>query len=260
MRRPPGPQAAGLGVLGHVKARRARCGANRGQLLGNGTVRNVIEHVERFYAFMVDNTHEAARALRDPRWEALGDEHARLWRSDEKPCPPRGPDEEVFFDDHTMAQLMRHADLLGIPVKDGGIGDEQAMRIVMLLARTGRRAGEVLLLDFDCLLPIPALTAEDHDGGADAIVAKLRFQQTKIDGAPNTIFIDAEIVAIIKAQQRWVHAHVRKLLRDPAAPPPRYLFLAISHNNRGRPRLPVRAARRAQDPCGVTAARIRTEL
>lgn len=31
-----------------------------------------------------------------------------------------------------------------------------------------------------------------------------------------------------------MHAHVRKLLRDPAAPPPRYLFLAIAHNHRGR--------------------------
>ncbi len=223
-----------LEFLGHVKARRARCGANRGQLLGNGTVRNVIEHVEQFYAFMADNKHEAARALREPRWEALGDQHARLWRSGEKPCPPRGPDEDVFFDDHTMAQLMRHAGLLGIPVTDGGIGDEQAMRIVMLLARTGRRAGEVLLLDFDCLLPIPGLAAEAHDSGPDAIVAKLRFQQTKIEGAPNTIFVDAEIVAIIHAQQQWVHSHVKALLRDPAAPPPGYLFLAIAQNNRGR--------------------------
>jgi integrase len=223
-----------LEFLGHVTARRARCGANRGQLLGNGTVRNIIEHVEQFYAFMADNKHEAARALRDARWEALGDEHARLWRAGEKPLPPRGPDEDVFFDEHTMAQLMRHAGLLGTPTGEGGIGDEQAMRIVMLLARTGRRAGEVLLLDFDCLLPIAGLTAGDHDSGPDAIVAKLRFQQTKIEGAPNTIFVDSEVVAIIRAQQQWVHAHVRKLLRDPTAPPPGYLFLAIAHNNQGR--------------------------
>lgn len=130
-----------LEFLGHVQARRARCGANRGQLLGNGTVRNIIEHVEQFYAFMADNKHEAARAVGDPRWEALGDEHARLWRAGEKPLPPRGPDEDVYFDDHTMAQLMRHAGLLGTPTQEGGIGDEQAMRIMMLLARTptGRR-------------------------------------------------------------------------------------------------------------------------
>jgi integrase len=223
-----------LEFLGHVRGRRARCGANRGELVTNGTVRHTIDHVELFYAFMADNKQEASRALGDPRWEALGDEHARWWRPGEKPRVFHRENEDVFFDDHTMAQVMRHAGLLGTPSAEGGIGDEQAMRIVMLLARTGRRVGELLLLDFDCLLPIPGLTAEDHDGDADAIVAKLRFQQTKIEGAPNTIFIDAEIVAIIKEQQRWAHAHVRGLMRDSAAPPPRYLFLAIANNLRGR--------------------------
>jgi Phage integrase family len=89
-------------------------------------------------------------------------------------------------------------------------------------------------LDFDCLLPIPGLAADDHESSPDAIVAKLRFEQTKIEGAPNTIFVDSKVVAIIRAQQQWVHAHVRALLRDEAAPPPRYLFLALSRNNQGR--------------------------
>jgi integrase len=223
-----------LEFLGHVKQRRARCGANRGELVTNGTVRHILNHVEAFYAFMVDHKEEAARALDEPRWEALGDQHARLWRPGEKPLPPRFPDEDVYFDDHTMAQVMRHAGLLGAPPEEGGIGDEQAMRILMLLARTGRRAGELLLLDFDCLLPIAGIPADQHDTSPDAIVAKLRFQQTKIEGAPNTIFVDSEVVAIVRAQQRWVHEHVRALLRDPAARPPRYLFLAINRNNRGR--------------------------
>ena len=156
------------------------------------------------------------------------------WRPGEKPLPPRAPDEDVYFDDHTMAQVMRHAGLLGAPPEEGGIGDEQAMRILMLLARTGRRAGELLLLDFDCLLPIAGIPAHEHDASPDAVVAKLRFQQTKIEGAPNTIFVDSEVVAIIRAQQQWVHDHVRTLLRDPAAPPPRYLFLAVTRNHHGR--------------------------
>ena len=241
-----------LDFLAHVKQRRARCGANRGELVANGTVRHTINHVERFYAFMADYKEEAARALGEPRWEALGDQHARLWRPGEKPLPPRLPDEDVYFDEHTMAQVMRHAGLLGAPPEEGGIGDEQAMRILMLLARTGRRAGELLLLDFDCLLPIAGIPAAEHDAGPDAVVAKLRFQQTKIEGAPNTIFVDSEVVAIIRAQQQWVHDHVRTLLRDPAAPPPRYLFLAIARNNLGRhsyPKTtrhpPPQAARRA---------------
>jgi len=144
------------------------------------------------------------------------------------------PDEDVYFDEHTMAQVMRHAGLLGAPPEEGGIGDEQAMRILMLLARTGRRASELLLLDFDCLLPIPGIPAHQHDTSPDAVVAKLRFQQTKIEGAPNTIFVDGEVVAIVRAQQQWVHNRVRTLLRDPAAAPPSYLFLAITRNHHGR--------------------------
>jgi hypothetical protein len=80
-----------LDYLARVKQRRARCGANRGQLVTNGTVRHQMNHLERFYAFMVDHKEEAARALGEPRWEALGDHHARLWRPGEKPLPPRTP-------------------------------------------------------------------------------------------------------------------------------------------------------------------------
>ncbi|HET6864937.1 MAG TPA: tyrosine-type recombinase/integrase [Solirubrobacteraceae bacterium] len=242
-----------LDFLAHIKQRRARCGANRGELVTNGTVRHTINHVERFYAFMADYKHEAVRALGEPRWEALGDEHARLWRPGEKPLLPRLPDDDVYFDDHTMAQVMRHAGLLGAPPEEGGIGDEQAMRILMLLARTGRRAGELLLLDFDCLLPIAGIPADEQDRSPDAIVARLRFQQTKIEGAPNTIFVDGEVVAIVRAQQQWVHDHVRALLRDPAARPPRYLFLAITRNNQGRHSYPKTTVTRRLQQLGELA-------
>ena len=242
-----------LEFLGHVKQRRARCGANRGELIRNGTVRHILNHVEGFYAFMVDHRQEAACALGEPGWEALGDQHARLWRPGEKPLPPRLPDEDVYFDDHTMAQVMRHAGLLGVPPEEGGIGDEQAMRILMLLARTGRRASELLLLDFDCLLAIPGLGAREPDSGPDAVVAKLRFQQTKIEGAPNTIFVDSEVVAIIRAQQQWVREHVRALLRDPGARAPRYLFLAITRNQLGRHSYPKTTLTRRLQQLGELA-------
>ena len=202
---------------------------------------------------MVDHKQEAARALGEPRWEALGDQHARLWRQGEKPRQARLPDEDVYFDDHTMAQVMRHAGLLGAAKEEGGIGDEQAMRILMLLARTGRRAGELLLLDFDCLLPIAGLAAQDRDSSPDAIVAKLRFQQTKIEGAPDTIFVDSEVVAIVRAQQQWVHAHVRALLRDENAPPPRYLFLALTRNHLGRHSYPKTTVTRRLQQLGELA-------
>ena len=219
-----------LDFLAHVKQRRACSGVRRGHPISNCTVTNYLIDVERFYAFMADHRLEAARALNDQRWAALGDEHARLWRLGEKPRAPARPDDDVYFDDTTMAQLLQHAGVIGAPKAEGGLGDEQSMRLLMLLARTGRRISELRLLDFDCLLAIPGLATSD----SDALVAKLRYRQTKIDGAPDTIFVDAEITAIIAAQQAWAHARVRALLRDPDAPPPGYLFIATSRNNRGR--------------------------
>ena len=223
-----------LDFLAAVKQRRATAGPRRGELIGGPTVHNILTDVEQFYAWMADHKLEAARALHDPRWERLGDQHTRLWRPGEKPRISEPPGEDSLFDQTTMDQLMRHAGLLAAPKDEGGLGDEQAMRILMLLARTGRRVSEILLLDFDPILPITGIAAEADENDPDAVVAKLRFQQTKIDGAPNTIFVDQEVVAIVRAQQEWAHAHVRALLHDQNAPPPRYLFLAITRNNRGR--------------------------
>ena len=81
------------------------------------------------------------------------------------------------------------------------------MRAVMLLARTGRRLNEILLLDFEPLIAVDGLAAGADSG--EGLVAKLRYQQTKIEGAPNTIFVDEEIVAIIRcSQQDWVRDRV----------------------------------------------------
>jgi integrase len=223
-----------LDFLAAVKQRRATAGPRRGELISGPTVHNILTDVEQFYAWMADHKLEAARALTDPRWERLGDQHTRLWRQGEKPRISQPPDEDSLFDQTTMDQLMRHAGALGAPKEEGGLGDEQAMRILMLLARTGRRVSEILLLDFDPILPIAGIAAEVSDSDPDAVVAKLRFQQTKIDGAPDTIFVDQEVVAIVHAQQQWAHEHVRSLLRDKHAPPPRYLFLAVTRNNLGR--------------------------
>jgi hypothetical protein len=105
------------------------------------------------------------------------------------------------------------------------------MRIMMLQARLGRRISEILLLDPDPLLP---LTAGQPSSEPGAMTARLRYQQTKTDGAPDTILIDAEIVSIIKAQQEWAATW----LGEHAAPRarPRYLFLGLLFNrNADRP-------------------------
>jgi len=222
-----------LDFLGELRGRRQDRGANKGRPLADGTLTTLLCDVEQFYAFMADHRLEAAERLAELRWSALGDEHARLWRTGEKPGKRRGtaPD-RGYFDDVTMGQVMADAGLLGAPVAEGGLGDEQAMRLLMLLARTGRRVSELRLLDFDCLLPLQALP--DSDGEDGALVAKLRYQQTKIEGAPDTIFVDAEVVEIIRAQQQWARSWLRRTLRDEHAAAPGYLFLSTTYNGRGR--------------------------
>ncbi|MEU8268916.1 tyrosine-type recombinase/integrase [Sphaerisporangium sp. NPDC049002] len=102
----------------------------------------------------------------------------------------------------------------------------------MLLIRTGRRMNEVLMMDFDPLLPL--ITVGQQDGKeADGFVARLRYQQTKItSGDPPTIPVDQEIVDIIRLQQQWA----REFIVSHGAPEgatPRYLFLQTRNNRLG---------------------------
>jgi integrase len=157
----------------------------------------------------------------------LGPEHTRFWRFGEKPARHHPIDERHLLTDAAFSQIMVGLHVLGDPVSEGGLGDEQAMRALMLLARTGRRLNEILLLDFDPLIAIDQTPATD---GADgALVAKLRYQQTKIDQAPDTIFVDEEIIAIIRAQQDWV----RQRVPQDGDGGRRYLFIRASENRFG---------------------------
>ena len=110
------------------------------------------------------------------------------------------------------------------------------MRITMLVALLGRRVSEICLLDRDPLLPLLPAGPQPQgdpagDGGTQAPVAKLRYQQTKIDGAPDTILVHAEVVAIIREQQQWAD----RFLAERGAPgtAPKYLFLATHMNRNG---------------------------
>jgi hypothetical protein len=76
----------------------------------------------------------------------------------------------------------------------------------MLVALLGRRVSEICLLDRDPLLPLlpaspPARPAAPAGPDSQVPVARLRYQQTKIDGAPATVLVHAEVVAIIREQQ-----------------------------------------------------------
>jgi integrase len=218
-----------LDFLAYLRSQRATTGPNRGRPLSDSHLVHVMGDVEQFYAFMADHRHEAADKLEDQRWRLLGDEHARLWRLGEKPHRPSMPPEGAYLDDTAMGQIMRHVQLLGDPPGEGGLGDQQAMRLLMLLALTGRRVSELCLLEFDCLLPLEGLAGSGDEDGA---LAKLRYQQTKIDGAPNTILVDRDVVAIVQAQRQWALRQLRARADDPQAEP-RYLFLSPTRNRHG---------------------------
>ena len=217
-----------LDFLGELKSRKVKRGPTKGRPLSGAQVANHMVGVEGFYRFMHDEREHAAVALGDRRWLRLGPEHTRFWRYGEKPKRHEPLDERELLTDAAFAQIMAGLHVLGDPVSEGGFGDEQAMRAMMLLARTGRRLNEILLLDFEPLIAVDGLAAGADSG--EGLVAKLRYQQTKIDQAPNTIFVDEEIVAIIRAQQDWVRDRVPAPDGDTAR---RYLFIRATENRFG---------------------------
>ncbi len=215
--------------LAYVSTRRVERGGRAGELISVSQRKILVICVEQFYAFMHDHAEEAAVVLAEPGWLRLGPQHAMLVRRGERPRRRSSGDPHRIIDDTTMTKIMAQAGTLGAPAADGGFGDEQAMRLLMLQARLGRRINELCMLDHD---PLSML---DHPSGAQddpgAFRARLRYQQTKIDGAPDTILVDAEIVAIIHAQQDWAARHFAAGGRPGRTP--RYLFLGSMMNRNG---------------------------
>jgi integrase len=234
-----GPQLAGepaqvralmLDFLGHLRATKASRGPRKGQPLSLASVQRLAGDVEQFYLSMADNQDTAAAALGEPGWLHLGPEHTRFYRRGELPgrqCPDL---ERDVIDEAALSQIMAGLGLLGAPVAEGGFGDEQAMRITMLEALLGRRINEICLLDRDPMLPL-ARSCPVGQPDPLAPVAQLRYQQTKIDGAPDTVPVHAEVVAIVRAQQEWADRY----FTEHGAPgkTPKYLFLGASMNRNG---------------------------
>jgi hypothetical protein len=88
--------------------------------------------------------------------------------------------------------------VLGDPAGEGRLGDEQAVRALMLLVRTARWLKEILLLDLDPLIAIDGLPPDA--GAVSRRDAALPADQDR--RRADTILVDEEIVAIIRAQQQ----------------------------------------------------------
>ncbi|MFH5878247.1 tyrosine-type recombinase/integrase [Arthrobacter sp. NA-172] len=194
-----------------------------GRQRSHSTIAGITAAVRGLYGFMHDHGEDAASATGDPRWAGLSPEYLRFWRPGDVPrFKKQAFTEDHLFSDQVLSRIAAQAPLLAAPQSEGGFGDPQAMRILLLMIATGRRLSEICMLDANPLLPVTG--PEPKDGTR---IAKLCYQQTKIEGAPETIFVDSEVIEIIAEQQRWLKSHLEKVgITDP----PAYLFLK-DHNN-----------------------------
>lgn len=211
----------------------AMTGANKGGRLAKNSRRGPLVTVEAFYRWMYDNRAEAVSVLGDRRWGTLGMHHCVLFRLEEKPRLTNQLPDDMALEDEVISRIAAGSGMLAVPKDEGGLDDRQAFHALMLLIRTGRRMNEVLMMDFEPLLPL--LTTGRQEGKEpDGFVARLAYQQTKISGGdPPTIPVDKEIVDIISLQQQWA----REFIAAQGAPEgtnPRYLFLQTKNNPLGK--------------------------
>lgn len=188
-------------------------------------------------------------------WSQVDDHQGAAWTRQLHRIPHQPTlNPNHYIDDQALAQITAALPLLGLPrgermpirrgdgsqVLADGFGDPQAMRMVLLQILTGRRLSEIRTCDFDCLSATPApapttrptMTDQPASGGNDSTageVFRFRYAQSKIEIAPDTILVDAEVASIIREQQSWLReqhmtltGHQAPASRQPGEP--RFLF------------------------------------
>jgi hypothetical protein len=194
--------------------------------------------VAELFAFVAANPIDARAVLGVGPWQQITDAHTAAWLRQTVRIPHgRVLNDEHYVDDHALAQISAALPLLGLPrdeqmliirgdgqqVTATGLGDPQAMRMILLQILTGRRASEVRLCDLDCVGPVPDTSLGTADGEE---IARFRYAQSKIDTAPDSILVDHEVIAVIEEQQRWAREMLPGLT-------PRHLFLQRKGNRHG---------------------------
>jgi integrase len=202
----------------------ATTGPRKGQRLGAIQRRAAMTALEQMYRMLFEESETAAQELNEPRWPRLGPQYVALFRFGDKPSGPKAPPPEAVLSDAVITRIAEHSGLLAQPKDEGGFGQEQLVRILGLLIKTGRRICEITMLDFDPLVAVPFPDPNGH-------VARLRYQQTKVVTDDSTILVDQEVVDIIRRQQDYARAFMAEQGR--AGVNPKYLFLADNHNRNG---------------------------
>ncbi|MCX2714024.1 tyrosine-type recombinase/integrase [Mycolicibacterium sp. J2] len=228
--------------------------ARRDKPLSATAIGDSQSQIQSFYTFMLDHAPEAAAATGDPRWENLTAAHTRLWGPAFRTRRAHRARELTWYSTADLQQMLAYLDVLAaqrgalvsVTHPDGtvslikGLGDPQAARIWLLQALTGRRASEILMLDHNPLEAIPGAARPADSDDPDAFVAKLRYQQTKVDGVIPTILVEQAVVNVIREQQRWLGDSHPRLS-------PKYLFIGVKQNLAGRRPRPYATYRASLD-------------
>jgi hypothetical protein len=170
-----------LDFLDELRTKPIERGTGRriGELRSDSSTAGTISAVRQLYRYLHDHREDAAQVLGEPRWARLGPEHLRFLRDGDLPRrrARRTFDERHLISEADQARVSAIAHMIGEPTDANGLGDPQAMRILLLLIATGRRRSEIRMLDYDPIIPVAAQPSDDGE-----VVAKLRYQQTKIEG------------------------------------------------------------------------------
>jgi integrase len=234
------PDALRTVFLDYLEYLRSPAAATQSEHLTPDTVSTLQAQTQAFYSFMHDNAADAADATANRRWRDITLTHTALWSPLHAPKHRRRERELTWYATADLQRMLAYLDVLAAPTghkvvltrHDGtitiaaGLGDPQAARIWLLQALTGRRASEILMLDHD---PLQAIPGQDRPPSTDpdAFVARLRYQQTKVDNVIPTILVEQAIVDIITEQQTWLKTKYPELQ-------PRYLFLGVKNQHLGQ--------------------------
>lgn len=130
-------------------------GPNVGKKRSSESVRTGLHTVCGMYRWIAHNHREAQAGLDDPRWSRVGWEYATLLQRGEWPREKKSRDRvrEELVPPEVLTQIVRNVHVMGDPAEDGGLGDRQAERLLLLIAKLRQRINEYLKIRFDCVAP-----------------------------------------------------------------------------------------------------------